>query len=65
MMCSIEELGSSRDYYPKAPENGIYVFDDDVEVGADVYKRQPLLYNLAELQNDCSKMFKISPDRCV
>ena len=35
MMCSIEELGSSRDYYPKAPENGIYVFDDDVEVGAD------------------------------
>lgn len=36
MMCSIEELGSSRDYYPKAPENGIYVFDDDVEVGADV-----------------------------
>ena len=35
MMCSIEELCSSRDYYPKAPENGIYVFDDDVEVGAD------------------------------
>ena len=35
MMCSIEELGSSRDYYPKAPENGIYVFDDAVEVGAD------------------------------
>lgn len=26
-------------------------------------KRQPpLLYNLAELQNDCAKMFKISPD---
>lgn len=35
MMCSIEELGSTRDFYPKAPENGIYVFDDDVEVGAD------------------------------
>lgn len=25
-------------------------------------KNPPLLYNLAELQNDCSKMFKISPD---
>ncbi|MBR5474137.1 MAG: type IA DNA topoisomerase, partial [Lachnospiraceae bacterium] len=25
-------------------------------------KNAPLLYNLAELQNDCSKMFKISPD---
>lgn len=35
MMCSIEELGSTRDFYPEAPENGIYVFDDDVEVGAD------------------------------
>lgn len=35
MMCSIEELGSTRDFYPEAPENGIYVFDDDVEVGAN------------------------------
>ena len=25
MMCSIEELGSSRDYYPAAPENGLYI----------------------------------------
>ena len=35
MMCSIEELGSTTDFYPEAPENGIYIFDDDVEVGAD------------------------------
>lgn len=35
MMCSIEELGSTRDMYPKAPEDGIYIFDDDAEVGAD------------------------------
>ena len=35
MMCSIEELGSSRDMYPEAPENGIYIFDDNVEVGTD------------------------------
>ena len=28
-------------------------------------KNPPLLYNLAELQNDCSKMFKISPDRTL
>ena len=35
MMCSIEELGSTRDMYPEAPENGIYIFPDDVEVGAD------------------------------
>ena len=35
MMCSIEELGSTRDMYPEAPENGIYIFPDAVEVGAD------------------------------
>jgi phenylalanyl-tRNA synthetase beta chain len=35
MMCSIEELGSNRDMYPKAPENGIYILDEDAEVGAD------------------------------
>ncbi len=35
MMCSIEELGSSREMYPEAPENGIYIFDDDVQVGSD------------------------------
>lgn len=35
MMCSIEELGSSKDYYPEAPEEGIYIFEDDVEVGSD------------------------------
>ncbi len=33
MMCSIEELGSSRDMYPEAPEYGIYIFKDDVEIG--------------------------------
>ncbi len=35
MMCSIEELGSDRNMYPEAPELGIYIFEDDVEVGAD------------------------------
>ena len=28
-------------------------------------KNPPLLYNLAELQNDCSKYFKISPDETL
>ena len=35
MMCSIEELGSDRNMYPEAPEEGIYVFQEDVPVGAD------------------------------
>lgn len=35
MMCSIEELGSDRNFYPEAPEYGIYIFDDSVTVGED------------------------------
>ena len=29
MMCAIEELGSSREMYPEAPEDGIYIFSED------------------------------------
>ena len=29
MMCSVEELGSSRDVYPEAPEDGIYIFSPE------------------------------------
>ena len=29
MMCSVEELGSSKDMYPDAPEHGIYIFSDN------------------------------------
>ena len=35
MMCSIEELGSTKELYPDAPEYGIYIFPEDAEVGAD------------------------------
>ena len=35
MMCSIEELGSSKDMYPDAPDNGIYIYPDSVKVGDD------------------------------
>ncbi|MCI8625189.1 MAG: phenylalanine--tRNA ligase subunit beta [Lachnospiraceae bacterium] len=40
MMCSIEELGSSKDMYPEAPEEGIYIFNEvpeyaDLKLGSD------------------------------
>ncbi|MEG7529990.1 MAG: phenylalanine--tRNA ligase subunit beta [Hungatella sp.] len=35
MMCSIEELGSSGEWYPDAPESGIYLLPEDAVVGAD------------------------------
>ena len=33
MMCSIEELGASREMFPDAPENGLYIMKDDAVVG--------------------------------
>ena len=38
MMCSIEELGSSREMYPEAPEYGIYIFPEDAKVGESAIK---------------------------
>ena len=34
MMCSIEELGSDRNMYPEAPEEGIYLFERSPEAGS-------------------------------
>lgn len=38
MMCSIEELGQTRELFPEAPENGIYIFPQDVTVGESAIK---------------------------
>ncbi len=35
MMCSIEELGSSRDVFPDAPEDGLYILPKDTVPGTD------------------------------
>jgi len=35
MMCSIEELGSTRDMYPDAAEDGLYILPEDAPVGED------------------------------
>ncbi len=34
MMCSIEELGSTKEMYPDAPEHGIYIMPEDAVVGS-------------------------------
>lgn len=38
MLCSIEELGSSREFYPDAPESGIYILPEDSVVGESAVK---------------------------
>ena len=65
MMCSIEELGSSRDMYPEAPELGIYIFEDDVEVGADAVEALGLRdtvfeYEVTSNRVDCYSVIGIA-----
>lgn len=38
MMCSIEELGSTKEMFPEAPEYGIYIFEEDAVVGESAIK---------------------------
>lgn len=46
-------------------ENGLpFAYVEKVEKKKE-NKNAPLLYNLAELQNDCSRLFKISPDQTL
>ncbi len=38
MMCSIEELGSNRDMFSDAPEDGLYILSEEAPVGESVTK---------------------------
>lgn len=65
MMCSIEELGSNRYMYPKAPVEGIYIFDDTAVVGADAVKELGLddvvvEYEITSNRVDCFSMLGIA-----
>lgn len=50
------------DFLKEAPEEPAVI--ESIEKKKET-KNPPLLYNLAELQNDCSKYFKISPDETL
>lgn len=65
MMCSIEELGSSRDMYPEAPEEGIYIFEKDVETGSDAIEALGLRdtvfeYEVTSNRVDCYSVLGIA-----
>lgn len=50
MMCGIEELGSSREMYPEAPEDGVYVFQKDVTPGEDAIEALGLHETVVEYE---------------
>lgn len=72
MMCSIEELGSSRDMYPDAPENGIYIFKnrEDIKPGDDAIKALGLddaviEYEITSNRVDCFSILGIAREAAV
>ena len=66
MMCSIEELGSDRNFYPEAPEYGIYIFDkDEVKPGDDAIEALGLHdtvfeYEITSNRVDCYSIIGIA-----
>ena len=65
MMCSIEELGSSRDYYPDAPESGLYDMGADAVVGTDAIEALGLHdvvfeYEITSNRVDCYSIIGIA-----
>lgn len=65
MMCSIEELGSSRDYYPDAPESGLYDMGADAVVGSDAIEALGLHdvvfeYEITSNRVDCYSIIGIA-----
>ena len=70
MMCSIEELGSSRDMYPDAPEEGIYIMKEDAPVGADAIELLGLKdtvfeYEITSNRVDCYSILGIAREAAV
>ena len=72
MMCSIEELGSSRDMYPDAPENGIYIFKnrEDIKPGDNAVKALGLddaviEYEITSNRVDCFSVLGIAREAAV
>lgn len=74
---AVHMIKEISDPIPELMDDGIWIsqksVDDTEQLWAEVIqvekkkekKNPPLLYNLAELQNECAKMFKISPDETL
>ncbi len=73
----IEELINREPVFMEKQENGKNTYSDTMKAEDNLLaeitnlekkkenKNPPLLFNLAELQNDCSRLFKISPDETL
>lgn len=65
MLCSIAELGSSSNLYPEAADDGIYIFDEEHELGSDAVEALSLHdtifeYEVTSNRVDCFSMIGIA-----
>lgn len=65
MMCSVEELGASREMYPDAPESGIYLLPEDSVPGSDAVEIMGLRdvvfeYEITSNRVDCYSVVGIA-----
>ena len=72
MMCAIEELGSSREMYPEALENGVYVFPEgagvkpgDDAVGALGLDDTIVEYEITSNRVDCFSILGMAREAAV
>ena len=65
MLCNIEELGYTRQDYPEAPENGIYIFQKEQTPGTDAcelleIRDEVVEYELTANRSDCFSVWGIA-----
>ena len=65
MMCSIEELGSTREMFPDAPVNGLYIFGEDAAVGENAVSylgldESVIEYEITSNRVDCFSVLGIA-----
>lgn len=70
MMCSIEELGSTKEMYPDAPEDGIYILPADAAPGEDAVALLGLRdtvfeYEITSNRVDCYSVLGIAREAAV
>ena len=70
MFCSVEELGFSTNDIEDAPENGVYVFHEDIPLGSDVKPyfglgEHVVEYEITSNRPDCFSILGIAREAAV
>jgi phenylalanyl-tRNA synthetase beta chain len=70
MMCSINELGLTKDDYPEAAEDGIFILDEKLQIGEDIKKilnlDKPVVeFEITSNRPDCLSVIGLARESAV